>query len=62
MPAEREKFTRALREQRRDETDKIAAELIDADLKAKREKTERLRLARLAAQATGPGAKVGDPR
>jgi hypothetical protein len=62
MPAEREKSTKALREQRRDETDKVAAQMIDADLKAKREKTERLRLARLAAQTTGPGAKVSDPR
>ena len=57
MPADREKSTKALREQRRDETDKVATEMIDADLKEKREKTERLRRARLAAQTAGSSAK-----
>ena len=57
MPAEREKSTKALREQRRDETDKVSTEMIDADLKEKREKTERLRRARLAAQTAVSSAK-----
>jgi hypothetical protein len=57
MPTEREKSTKAMREQRRQETDKVAAEMIDADLREKRERTERLRRVRLAAQTAGSAAK-----
>ena len=50
MRREREKINKAMREKRFEETDKTAREMIQAALAAKREKTERLREARLAAQ------------
>jgi hypothetical protein len=41
---------KAMREERFEETDKVAKKLIEAAAKAKSEKSERLRNARLAAQ------------
>jgi hypothetical protein len=45
-------MTRALREARFEETTKVAKELIEAAAKAKKEKSERLRNERLAAQSS----------
>jgi hypothetical protein len=50
MTREREKVNKAMREKRFEETDKTAKELIEAAAVARREKSERLLKARLAAQ------------
>jgi hypothetical protein len=50
MTREREKINKAMREKRFEETDKTAKELIEAAAAARREKSERLLKARLAAQ------------
>lgn len=49
---EEKMMTRALREARFEETTKVAKELIEAAAKAKKEKSERLRNERLAAQSS----------
>jgi hypothetical protein len=54
MTREREKINKAIREKRFEETDKTAKELIEAAAVARREKSERLLKARLAAQQGAP--------
>lgn len=57
MTREREKSTKELREKRFNQTHQSATELIEAEARAKREKSERLRLARISAENSDPHEK-----
>jgi hypothetical protein len=50
MTRPREKSNKETREKRFVETEKVASEMIEAEARSKKEKTERLRAIRLAAQ------------
>jgi hypothetical protein len=54
MAREREKINKAMREKRFEETDKTARVMIEAAAAARREKSERLLQARLAAHEASP--------
>lgn len=49
MAAERINSSKAIRDKRREETDRAASQMINADLQSKGDKTDRLRKERLSA-------------
>ncbi len=53
MEQQRERSKKAERDRRLEQTSRIAIEMIERDLKNRREKTERLRQARLAVETEG---------